>query len=96
MATREALLGTFAQILDSLYGWTVEEFAKRELFDEVDEDKLTNLVTELDETFFGDSPPDWPYAGSGQDFIDLLVADPDRLEIRFLDESGRWIPPWDR
>lgn len=97
MPTCAAVLDVFAQILEHLYGWSVEDFARRDLFDEVDEDKLTNLTHELDETFFLDgAAPAWPYSGSGHDLMKVLTDHAERVTIRFLDASGRWVPPWDR
>lgn len=91
----------FEQIVDHLFGRTLSAFESLELFDEVDADLLTNLLEEVDATFFVGGDPtgarwDQHLAGSGRELWERLLEVWDGTTLEGVEPDGRWLSSEDR
>lgn len=87
-----------SQIVEHHLGLRLDDILDKDL-SEVDADILTNLLNDIDETFFGDIGDDahWEsvYTGTGDTMISSLMGAWEG-DIHHMDADNNWIPPEER
>jgi hypothetical protein len=93
-------MAVLEQVIEHHLGMSFAALKDVDFFDEVDADILTNLLQELDETFFDDVKDDarWErvYAGTGQDLWSALMAAWDRETVVGVSDDLKWMASEER